>query len=382
MKITCQRSSLQEALKLTARGVKRNSPIPILQNIKLQTNEELGLTLTATDYDLEIRCTTGCEVKEPGAVTVPAKLFLEIVGSAPASEITLTVEEPHQVKIASGRSRHRLQGIDPASFPDFPATQDTVGLLLPQTLLRDMFAKVAHAIATDDTRPPMTGAELLIDGTKVRIAATDTHRLVVYNLQFETEIQPGISAIIPKRAVTEMLHFLSPDDEDEEVDLRIDTQQVEFRTPFYTIKSRLLAGPFPKYDPVIQMAGKNPYDVSLPRQPLIEALKRVDILAREVEHRIAWEVIWSGEQGTVSLSSKAQDLGESSEDLEIGDCYTPESMSIWFRADQLLEALQAFDSETVAFVYEGAMRPVLLYPSGASYFEVLMPLVPPEGMPA
>lgn len=382
MKIVCQRSTLQEALKLTARGVKRNSPIPVLQNIRLATNEELGLTLTATDYELEIRCSVGCEVKEPGSVTVPAKAFLEIVGSAPGSEITLVVEAPFQVRISSGRSRHRLQGIDPLQFPEMPATEDSAGLILPQTLLRDMFSKVAHAISKDDTRPAMTGAWLLIEGKEGRIAATDTHRLMVYDLAFDEEIQPGITAIIPKRTVTEMLHFLSPNEEEEEVDLRVDSQQIEFRTSFYTIKSRLLAGSFPKIEEVVRIARQNPHAASLPRQPLMEALKRVGILARENMHRIAWEVNWTGESGTVSLSTEVQDLGDSAEDLEIGEAYAPENCLIWLRVDQLLEALQAFDSETVIFVYDQPKRPVLLFPGDAAYFEVLMPMVPPEEMNA
>jgi|SRR5579872_1786610 len=375
MKITCQSQHLKEILKLTARGVKKTSPIPILQNVKLATDNDLGLTLTATDYDLEITCCLGCNVQEPGAVTVPARQFLEIVGAAAGPEVTITADENLQVQIKSARSRHKLYGINPAEFPSLSETKDGEGLILPVSLLRDMFAKVLHAVSKDETRTGMTGALLMVKGNGARIAATDTYRLAVYDIGFEGDTGREFSALIPKRTLTEILHFLASDDEEDEIEVRVDEQQIEFRTRLYTVKSRLLAGQFPNIDKVIDLVCDNKHDVIVPRHPLIEALKRMDIVARDDAHRIKWEVAGR----TLFLSAHASDLGESGEDLEICDTSPPEGMSIWFRADQLLEALQAFDGDTVTFAYQSAKRPVSLFPSDGAYFEVLMPVVAPEG---
>jgi DNA polymerase-3 subunit beta len=374
MKITCQSQHLKEILKLTSRGVKKTSPIPILQSIKISTDNDLGLTLKATDYDLEITCSMGCHLQELGAVTVPAKQFLEIVGAAAGSEVTITTDENLHVQIKSARSRHKLYGINPTEFPSLPETKDAEGLVLPTHLLRDMFAKVLHAVSKDETRPGMTGALLAVNGDSARIASTDTYRLSVYDLAFDGDTGRNFSALIPKRTLTEMQHFLAADDEDEEVELRVDESQIEFRTRLYMIKSRLLPSQFPNIDKVIDLVGKNECVVSVLRNPLIEALKRMDIVARDDAHRIKWEV--SGRN--LLLSAQALDLGESGEDVDLYGASTPEDMAIWFRVDQMLDALQAFDSEVVTFVYQSAQRPLLMFPPDGSYFEILMPVVAPD----
>ncbi len=374
MKITCPTRRLQETLRLTSRGVKKTSPIPILQNVLLSTNEELGLTMVATDYELEVACSVGCQVEEPGAVTVPTKQFLEIVAAASGTEISITADEHGAVLVKSGRSRHKLYSINPEEFPKLPETEDSEGLVLPASLLRDMFANVAHAVSKEDTRPGMTGALLSLKGQSARLAATDSYRLAVYDLGFDADTGRDFAALIPKRTLTEMLHFLAAEDEEEEVDLRVDESQIEFRTPFYTVKSRLVAAQFPNIDKVLELVGANRHAVTLPRGPLTEVLKRMDIVAREDAHRVCWAVAGT----TLTVSAQAQDLGESIEDLDLYGASVLEDMALWFRADQMLEALQAFDSETVTFVYESAQRPLLMFPPEGAYFEILMPVVAPD----
>ncbi len=373
MKITCQTHHLKEILRLASRGVKKTSPIPVLHNIRLATDAVLGLSLTSTDYELEVHCLLGCMVEEEGAVTVPAKQFMEIVASAAGSEVVITADENFRVIIKSGRSRHVLHGINPSEFPSLPETTDEEGLFLPAPLLRDMFAKVLHAVSKEDTRPGMTGALFTVKGTAARLAATDTYRLAIYDLSFDADTGRDCATLIPKRTLAEMLHFLTGDDE-EEVELRIDESQIEFRTRFYTVKSRLLAGQFPNIERVIELVGQNEQVVSVSRNPLIETLKRTEIVARDDAHRFKWQIT-----GTeLCLSAQALDLGESADILEICGPSTPDDISLWFRADQMLEALQAFDSETVSFLYQSPQRPLLMFPPEGAYFEILMPVVAPE----
>lgn len=371
MKLTIQSHALKEALRLTSRGVKKNSPIPALQHVKLETDPERGLKLTATDYEVQITCWVACEIQAHGVVTLPAKQFTEIVGAASTGELRLSSDEQRTVQIASGRSRNRLFGSNPAEFPLLPSIQTTDGFTLQQWLLKDAFEKVVHAISKDENRPGMTGALLSLGSGEGRLAATDTHRLMLVDFAIDGCDKPR-RAILPKRMLVEAIQFLSGD-EGEEVSVRIDESHVELSTAFHCIESRLIAGDFPNLDKVIDFVHANSHGITVPRLPFMEMLKRADILAREEAHRIRWAV--SGSR--LSIAAEAPQLGDCHEELEIIASWNPEDVAIWFRADQMLEALQVFDTDHVTFGYESPKRPVLLYPGEARYFEVLMPLVAP-----
>lgn len=376
MKITCPTLSLRETLRLAAKGVKKTSPIPVLQHIKLETDANIGVSLTATDYELEICCATGATINTPGAVAVPARQFLEIVGAASGKEIVVESDEQHAVRIKSGRSRWRLTGMAASEFPLLPLMGKGFSGVLPQWKFKQALSIVAHAISKDENRPSMTGAMFHCFNDGSRLVATDSYRLVSCRLSYNFQPSDGhdFCVIIPRRAVTELIPFLSGD-ADEDVIFQFDESHIQFKTPFYTIKSRLLAGTFPNVDKIIDLTQTNRHAVTVWRILLIEALKRAEIMAREDLHRVRLEV--SGD--TLGIYASAADIGDSGEELEIVQAWEPEDMTLWFRADQLLDAISVFDTEQVTLGYETPQRPLLLYPGDVPYFEVLMPVCAPDG---
>ena len=54
MKIVCNREQLLSAFQMAATVVPGRSPKPVLQNVRMDANED-GVTLTATDMELGIR---------------------------------------------------------------------------------------------------------------------------------------------------------------------------------------------------------------------------------------------------------------------------------------------------------------------------------------
>jgi DNA polymerase-3 subunit beta len=373
MKITCPTHALKEALRLTARGIQINSPIPALQHIKLETDSKIGLAMTATNYELEIRCHVGCEIKDRGSITVPAKQFAEIISAAAADTVEISDDSEGRLKIKSGRSQHRLCGMVASDFPSLPETQDRVGLILPQSLIHEMIAKTVHAVSKSETQPSMTGGCLSVHRSTARLAATDSRRLAVYDFSFEGDTGRNFDAILPKRSMTELLHFLLHD-ADEDVELRVDDSQVEFRTPFFQFKTRLIASIFPKIDPVIQLVSDNSHYITLPRIPLLEALKRTDILARDDNHVFRMYI----DSQSVSLSAKVAGVGDYVESLEMDRDSCPlADVTIYLIADQIMEMLQAFSGEQIILYYLEPNRPILACDRDSSFFEILMPCQSP-----
>ena len=78
MKFTIERAALLKALGHVQSVVERRNTIPILSNVKLDASDS-GLSLNATDMDLEIVEKATAEVAAAGATTAPAHTLYEIV---------------------------------------------------------------------------------------------------------------------------------------------------------------------------------------------------------------------------------------------------------------------------------------------------------------
>src|SRR5256714_13136000 len=119
MKVTVERAQLLKSLGHVHRVVERRNTIPILANVLIKA-EQSKLGLKATDLDLEITETVPAEVGPPGATTVPAHMFYEIVRKLPeGAQISIEgTGDRALLAIRAGRSRFTLQTLPETEFPD------------------------------------------------------------------------------------------------------------------------------------------------------------------------------------------------------------------------------------------------------------------------
>ena len=71
MKLTIERATLLKSLGHVQSVVEKRNTIPILSNVKMEARDG-GLSLNATDMDLEIVETAPAEIAQPGVTTAPA----------------------------------------------------------------------------------------------------------------------------------------------------------------------------------------------------------------------------------------------------------------------------------------------------------------------
>ena len=367
MKVTCPTKHLKELLALTSRGVKKNASVTALECIRVVTGE-IGIELTATDYELEIKCALGCHVEATGEVILPAKRFMEVISAFSGADVTLKVVDDI-AHLKSGRSHFRLTAY-PDPMPTLPATDDKVGVILSQSLLRDMLEKVEFAMGNDANRPGLNGARFTLCEGKVEMAATDTHQLAVYPVQLVGDDLPEFACTIPRRSVTEIQNFLAKD-EDEEIEIVVDEGQIEFRTPFYTIKSRLNSGRAPDYQKVIPREPIS--NVSVNREMLLETVKRIDVLAKEDMHRFRLEI-----DGTaMRFWTEAKGVGDAHEELPCENDLPETEQSLWLHARQVAGILNSFNGARVNLHYTSDLRPLIFSPDSGAYYAILMPMVAP-----
>lgn len=91
MKAIVKQQQLAQAVGVVARAVTSRSPLPVLANILIQTDNG-RLKLSATNLELGISAWLGAKIQDEGSLTVPARTFSDLVGNLPNDDVTLTAD--------------------------------------------------------------------------------------------------------------------------------------------------------------------------------------------------------------------------------------------------------------------------------------------------
>ena len=75
MKVIVKQDQLAQGVGIVSRAVSTRSPLPVLANILLQTDDG-RLKLSATNLEMGISAWIGAKVEQPGSLTVPSRPFV------------------------------------------------------------------------------------------------------------------------------------------------------------------------------------------------------------------------------------------------------------------------------------------------------------------
>src|SRR2546425_6859846 len=246
VKVTCLQENLAHGLAIVGRGVSTRGSLPILGNVLLRTDAG-RLRLTATNLEVGINCWVPAKVDDEGAITVPAKLFIDFVNSLPAGNIEFSLNvRTKTVHLKSGPYEANIKGMEAEEFPIIPQIPDRPTTRMEQSMLRRMIAEVAFVAATDDSRPVLTGVLTTFSGDMVTMAAADPYRLSVRHGKLLERVDPPVEGIIPAKSLLEVVRVLQGTDDDT-VDIFVtpSKSQVIFHTDEADLMSRIIECEFP-----------------------------------------------------------------------------------------------------------------------------------------
>src|SRR3972149_4002741 len=120
MRVSCLQENLAKGLSIVGRAVAARSTLPVLGNILLATDNG-RLKLAATNLEIGITCWIGAKVEEDGAITVPARTFVDLINALPPDRIDMEVSVRTPTRgLRSGRFETHIKGIDAQEFPLIP----------------------------------------------------------------------------------------------------------------------------------------------------------------------------------------------------------------------------------------------------------------------
>jgi DNA polymerase-3 subunit beta len=369
MEFSIGKSDLVRELSLTQGVVEKKTTIPILSNILIEAAED-AITITATDLELGIRCRVPAKVKKPGAGTVPARKLLDYVRLLPDADVNFKFQDNHWASITCGRSKTRIAGMSRESFPELPPMPGPIAQLSVKELA-GMISRTMFAISMEESRFTLNGALLLLRNELITMVATDGHRLAFVESGKGTSDGVNFRALIPRKAMGEILKLAGEGALDSKVTLAGDDNHLFFQFGDRLLITRKLTGNFPDYERVLPK--ENTKIVKLAKSDVRSAIERVAQFADERSRAIRVQFA----PGEVRVFSSSVETGESEESVPTD--YQGPQLEIGFNAQYLLDFLRAISQDDIEFSLKdeksaGELQPARSDTAADQYRYVVMPM--------
>jgi DNA polymerase-3 subunit beta len=364
MKITIEKTALQNALATTARVVGKSNTLPILSNILIEAEGD-ALRFTATDLDTTVHCKAAASIAESGAVAVPAAITLDVVSKLPDAPVVLEAQDG-KVRIRCGKSNTTVLSLPAEDYPNVPVVNDGTELVIPQATLKEMLRMTTFATSNEETRSLLMGVLFEVRGDTLTLVATDTHRLALKKAKLAAALENPVTTVIPAKPLADMERMLKPSDGGT-IAVRFGASQVRFQANGVTLISRLLDGQYPNYEKVIPQDLER--KITFNRVALLEAVRRVYIIAKDAAEKAVFET--KGE--VLEITAESASSGKAFEEVPIA--MNGEDIKIAFNVRYLVEVLGILSAENISIELRGALNPGLLRAVGNDDFQyVIMPM--------
>jgi DNA polymerase-3 subunit beta len=315
---------------------------------------------------MAIQVEIAAEVKEGGQVTLPARIFTEIVSNLPESMVELKHEDgAPQIEITCEASAFEILGLPAGDFPSLPRADGNEVAVIDADMLRTMVSQTIFAVSADETRPFLTGVYVVVDGTEVRFVATDGGRLALRKTQLPAAARQKTGVIVPAKTMQELMRAVAGVTGD--VQLAMADNQLLFTVPGLRIFTRLISGQFPNYQQVIPQEFKQRIRVATDR--FLRAVRRMSITARDSANVVRL----SAKGKRLTITSNTPEVGKAREDVDV--TAEGETIEAAFNARYLMDCLNNIDADELWFELTGPLSPGAIRPAGhGDYVYVLAPV--------
>ena len=359
MKLQVTQENLSRALATVGRIASGRNTLPILSNVLLSTVDN-RLRIAATNLEVAMTETIGAKVSTEGSITVPARLFADLVNNIPQGVVTLELSD-NKLLVVTDQYESVINGVSAEEFPVMPALKDGKSVTIPAGTLKKCLQQVIGAASADDARPVLTGAYVHTHDGQLYMVATDSYRLAEKQVQACKE---NVNLLIPASSLQDILRTLQ---EGEDVVMAYDEQQVRFSVDDVELITRLIDGNYPDYRKLIPAEFKTV--ATLKKADFVNVTKVSSLFAREAAGSVTIKL---DPEAGLSIRSVASQLGENTARAEaditgVGD--------VTLNSRYLLDALNVMGGDTITLNINGKLDAVVLRdPSDTGYTHIIMPV--------
>ena len=367
MQFTMNAQDLLDGLNTVTRALAARPAKQILEGVLIDAGSE-GINLTCSDGSLSIECVLAADVKEPGRVVLPGKLFTELVRKLPGGSVTVKVNENHSASIRCLSSKSNLAGMNPMEYPEMAEVETGTTVKIPQNKLREMISRVVFAIATDESRQILTGCLLEVTRDEARLVALDGFRLAMQKAFQPFELPQGmdvLKAVIPGRVLSELSKILL--DEEEFCTLLLDKTRMQATFGNTRLSTVLLAGEYIDYRKILPASFKT--QAMADRLQVQNAIDRASLMAREGKNNL---IRMSFANSRLMITSNAE-LGDVLEEMDATLAGDP--IDIAFNAKYITDVIRNITDDELCMKFNSNVSPCVVCPSeGDQYLYLILPV--------
>ncbi|MBP2330632.1 DNA polymerase-3 subunit beta [Kibdelosporangium banguiense] len=389
MHITVSRDEFADASGWIARNLETRPTHPVAGAICLDathTGEQDVLRASGFTPDTSTRADIPATLNQSGRAMVSGTLLAAVAKMLPDKPVELTTDGS-MLHIRCGSSQSSLPLMDADIFPALPDMPELIGELPTHELVTGL-SHVAGAAGTDDALPVFTGICVEITDGPLRLIASDRYRLAMRELPWQPAITTAtggdaVRLLVPGRALQELVKGMTGSDTIR-IGATADGTVFGLNTGIRQATTRLIDGQFPDCRKLIPDTANGTVDVAV--TPLIEAVKRVSVLADRERDAVQFEFT---DTGHLDIRTGDTAHGGGRESVPIKLTGTP--LAITLMAHRALGALTAI-STPIAHIeltephkamvvrerHDTPTAPTTGQAAAHRHVQLVMPLRPPD----
>jgi DNA polymerase-3 subunit beta len=289
----------------------------------------------------------------------------------PDGEIAIERKDDGWITMRYGKNiRFNLAVLSDEKIPPLKVDEKVRYGEIEAGVLSDLIKRAIYAVSDDRTRDVLRG--ILIEGekNKVRMVATDGHRLALVEKDgvFGNYAELNKGTIVPKKGAREIRRLSQELKNDAVVKVGFSDKNITLTEGGETLIVRLIEGEFPDY--TIAIPKENTKHITVKIKSFIETLKRVTLLAEE-ETRV---VKFLCKDGVMIISSKKLGVGEATEEMEAD--YRGVEVEFGLNSRYVLDVLATMEGEDVVLEVKDGQTPILLREKGQeNTLAIIMPMM-------
>lgn len=351
MKTVVKAIELSNAVAKVVKAISGKGQNPVLECIKLTCRGD-NLTLLATDTEISIEKTIPAETFTEGETLVNGKVLADLIKKLEEEDELELYLDGGRLKITYSSSCGFLNAMSAEDFPVIKTDLNENSFAILQKDFKELVSRTAFCCLQDDSRPILKGCLIEAEGDMINCVALDGFRLAFCRRPYKA-LYGKVKAIVPSRALNELLRLLDKDEEDVTVVIQSGKLMVEVSNTILT--ARLLEGEYIDYRHIIPDRFITEFKTN--KLTLENAVARAAIVARAMTNNM---IVLDIRENYVNVTSNS-DIGTVNENVLIN--LEGKDVTIAFNSRYVTDCLHAIDDDFIRFSLNSPIAPCIIRPA-------------------
>ncbi len=364
MNIECVKEKLLYAIGKAERITGKNISLPVLGCVLLEAKNST-LTVKATNLDLGIEIKLPVKIIKEGSIAVSGVILHNFISNITTDKNIILESVSGNLKVSTKHSNSIIKSLPIDDFPNIPKISSDKPFTFNAPGLIKGFKSVMYSASASTIRPVLSSILVTSEEDNVIFVATDSFRLAEKRINAKKHKEFS-QILIPFKNATEIIRVL--EDIKEDVEVRLNENQISFTYKDLYITSRVIDGAFPDYKQIIPKETKT--EVTLLKQDFISSLRISNIFADKFS-QVVFQILPREKQ--FKITTKNMDIGENTNSLDA--VINGNELTISFNYKYIVDCFQSIDSDSVTLSFSDTSKPMVIRGvNDKSFLYLVMPM--------